>query len=150
MRAHRIGRFLLVSVIGGLLFSAHAQQFAPSCSTPPPPLVPILTAIEQSEPTAIDKSCGADGGSTQLGKQLESRAKNDFCAANSAVTITTSTLLRLQEKVTQDKKESLGVSRNALQQLLKAGNTMVGEGTKVQLAAYLLEAHFPKSNRQEG
>ena len=108
--------------------------------------------IDQTEPTAIDASCAADGGSDQTAKKLESKAKNNFCATDPPVTITPRPCLPFSEKSTRTARsrrilKTVGI---ALKDLVKVGSGRVGEGTSVRLVAYLLEAHFPKSNVKKG
>src|SRR5438067_10340190 len=137
-----------MSILFAFSLCAYAEKFSLSCGTPPPPLRPILNALDQTELAAIDKSCAADGGSDQTPKQLESAAKNNFCASDAPVSITTQTLVSLQREINKDSsiKQNLKANRDALKNLVKVGAGRVGEGTGVQLVAYLLEAHFPKSN----
>ena len=135
----------IVLFSGASLCMYGQQRFSLSCGTPPPPLAPILTMIGQKGPNDVDNACRADGGSNKTDKQLESLAKNNFCANNSVVPITTGTLMALQ-KAGADK--DVETSRDALKSLVKVGTDKVGEGTKVQLVAYLLEAHY--SNVKNG
>src|ERR1043166_6898261 len=114
-----------------LSLCAYAGEFSLPCGTPPPPLRPILKALDQTEPAAIDKSCAADGGSDQKAKQLESTAKNNFCANDASVSITTQTLVSLQREINKDSsiKQNLKENRDGLRDLVKVGAGRVGEGT---------------------
>ena len=75
---------LRTSVLFVFNLCAFSETFSLPCGTPPP-LRSILKAIDQTEPTAIDASCAADGGSDQTAKKIESKAKNSFCATDLTV-----------------------------------------------------------------
>ncbi|HET8546937.1 MAG TPA: hypothetical protein VFL57_02995 [Bryobacteraceae bacterium] len=133
-------------------FCASAEKFSLDCGTPPPPLRSVLKALEQADDLEIDQSCAAEGRSKRRDKQLESAAKNNFCATNAPVTITTRTLRSLQRVMDNNPsiRKELKESREPLKAVLTVGGKRIGEGTNVQLVAYLLEAHFPKSNVRKG
>lgn len=81
----------------------------------------------------IDNTCGLQGGSSDKGKQAESRAKNNFCAATASPReIAYGDLLQLQAK---SKNLSTALpDRRSLQEM--------GEGDYVSYIGYIKQAHY--------
>ena len=91
----------------------------------------------------VDSSCTADGNAKDdLGKRLESNAKNNFCATGTPIAINYNTFTRLEDLSTDQIRRDIKTDRGALADLGKSpsGRT-VGEGTMVRFVAYILDAH---------
>jgi hypothetical protein len=113
-------------------------KFKPGCTLP--------FADIASQGLDIDSACGITGNGTNMAKELESRAKNNFCATGEPVTINYAAFKRLQRR-TEDRldaiKPGLKTDRTAaLSEITKLAGTPLGEGSLVRYVAYLLEAHY--------
>ena len=126
-------------------FALCAQGFVlpPGCDLP-------FAAIK-SAGLAVDTSCTVDGNAgTNKAKQLESNAKNNFCATGSPIPITYTTLTKLESASTDDIRKGLKTDRSALEKLGTAPNgKRVGEGTIVQFVAFILDAHVSNIGKGE-
>src|ERR1051325_1957518 len=101
----------------------------------------------------IDQTCTADGNAgDDTGKRLESKAKNNFCAANKPVTITFGFFARLQsaaDKI-EDLRSALRDDRSVLNDLVKLPSGIaVGEGMAVRFVGFLDEAHFSNVGKRK-
>jgi hypothetical protein len=81
----------------------------------------------------IDDDCGIEGGSSNLAKQAESKAKNNFCAATRGLrSISYDDLIALQNR-------STNVPKNLNDRSILA---QMGEGDYVSYIAFIKEAHY--------
>ena len=111
--------------------------FTPGCAYPYADI-----AIAHS----IDADCGTAGDATDGPNQAQNRAKNNFCAAGDAITVTSDDLVQLQAaavaaKVPFGDTEHLPPDRSVLKTLDKSGKGL-GEGRKVRLVAFVDSAHY--------
>src|SRR5262245_45068629 len=110
-------RPLIASLVSSAFTSFGADTFNPGCVIP-------FKAIETDD-LEIDKRCGIDGGSDDAAKIAESNAKNNSCAAGTAVPITFSTFTKLEAKTTDAARAQVKEGRSVLRGLLNGA----GEGT---------------------
>jgi hypothetical protein len=129
----------------GLSFRRHIAPFAPVALA-----LAMGTAKKSTAPTATftpectlpfagvrnpasDDRCGIAGGSTDIAKQEESKAKNNFCASTQAPrVITYQELVDLQSKSTKIAKK--------LRDRTPARD--LGEGQYVSYVAFIKDAHY--------
>lgn len=112
------------------------------------PFDPIRQAHE------LDDTCGPEGAATRQPQILQNTAKNGFCASGAEVTLTFADFDALQQaaeaaSVTFGSDAQLPKSRSALTSLLTRGGARVGEGSKVRLAAHVIDAHYSNVSRGE-
>jgi hypothetical protein len=110
-------------------------SFTPVCSLP----------FDGVRNPAIDDHCGIQGGSSNPAKQLESRAKNNFCASGQPLQeVKYEDLLKLQE-------ESAQIPKNIPDRsvLASPGGGKLGEGKYVSYIAFIKEAHYSDVNGGE-
>ena len=113
-------------------------SFNPACTLP-------FDSIKQTG-LAIDKQCGESGcadPNTPEGKQ--NKAKNNFCATGTPVTITPDDLKQLQvaaksKGVTFGSESEIPADRSVLQGYSIGGKTL-SEGMLVRMAAFVIETH---------
>jgi hypothetical protein len=111
-----------------------ADTFTPGCTIP-------FNAIKTTG-LDIDKQCG---GSDEDAKKAESAAKNNFCVPGVPRAITYSTFTKLEGLSTDDIRRKVKEDRRVLTNL--AGD--IGEGTRVQFVAFLLDAHVSNGKKGE-
>jgi hypothetical protein len=116
---------------------ASAVPFVPGCDVP-------FKAIATAD-LGIDQQCGIDGGSSEAAKKAESNAKNNFCVKGPATPIQYATFTTLEAAVTEPQRKAAKTDRGVLKNV--AGN--LGEGTLVQYAGYLLDAHVSNVGKGE-
>ena len=105
-------------------------SFTPVCSLP----------FDGVRNPAIDDHCGIQGGSKDPAKQLESRAKNNFCASGQPLQeVTYQDLIKLQEESAQARIPKNIPDRKVL---LSPGGDKLGEGKFVSYIAFIKEAHY--------
>jgi len=103
--------------------SPPAASFSPECTLP----------FDGVRNPPADDHCGIAGGSTDIAKQEEAKAKNDFCAATeSARVITYEELIDLQSKSSKIAKKL--PDRTPVRNL--------GEGEYVSYVAFIKDAHY--------
>jgi hypothetical protein len=113
--------------------------FVPGCAYP-------FAGIEV--PHSIDADCGISGDATDGPNQAQNQAKNNFCAAGNAITVTASDLVQLQAAVVKAKipsgsHDQLPPDRSVLKDLVKTTKgEALGEGVKVRLVAFVEKAHY--------
>jgi hypothetical protein len=101
-------------------------------------------AVEHS----IDADCGAFGDATDGPNQAQNLAKNNFCAAGSAITVAANDLVQLQDaavkaKIPSGSHDQLPPDRSVLKDLVKTTKgEALGEGVKVRLVAFVENAHY--------
>jgi len=106
------------------------NSFTPLCDLP----------FDGVRSPAIDDRCGIEGGSSDPAKQAESRAKNNFCAADQPVHVMRyRDLINLQS---QSKNIPKSLSDRAVVKQL-------GEGQYVSYVAFIKEAHYSDVARGE-
>jgi hypothetical protein len=116
------------------------SSFQPACTLP-------FDAIKQTG-LAIDKTCGETGcASLQTPEGKQNKAKNNFCATGSPVTITPDTLAQLQaaavaKHIPFGSETDLPTDRNALQQGFTIGGAHLAEGMLVRMVAFIIETHY--------
>ncbi len=99
----------------------------------------------------IDTSCTSDGNAgDNKAKQLESNAKNNFCASGTPIPVTYTTFTKLESASTDDIRKALKTDRSELAKLGTAPNgKRIGEGTVVQFVAFVLDAHASNVGKGE-
>lgn len=113
--------------------------FVPGCAYP-------FADIEVAH--SIDADCGAAGNATDAPNQAQNLAKNNFCAAGDAITVTPTDLVQLQEAVVKanipsGSHDQLPPNRSVLRDLVTTSNgESIGEGVKVRLVAFVEQAHY--------
>lgn len=103
---------------------------------------------------SIDKTCGISGNAAaNTPEGLQNEAKNNFCAAGSATTITPAILASLQSAAVTAKipfgPNNLPTNRDALRKGLSAGGKTYREGQHVQMAAFFIETHIADLDKGE-
>jgi hypothetical protein len=124
--------------------AATPEKFRPACKLPFDDI--------KTEDLEIDKICSIDGNAgDDVGKRLESNAKNNFCATGKAIPITYSTLKQLQAASDDimGLKSKLKDSRDVLTDILKTTGGKVGEGQLVRFVAFILDAHFSNTGKRK-
>jgi hypothetical protein len=115
--------------------ASHAEQFTPTCANPSSP----------GKRMAVDQRCGIEGSG---GKEAEQNAvKNNFCANDPVTVLSFARFKELQSAVEQDPSINFGDRANKGSHgptVDRAPLTALGEGTLVQVRAYVLAA------KQEG
>lgn len=115
-----------------------APAFLPGCTLPFDDI--------KTEGLAVDASCTSNGGAgNNLGKKLESNAKNNFCADGDPLPITFADFTTLESASEQipDVRNLTKTSRDRLADVaLSEGGDKIGEGTLVQFVGFLFDAHF--------
>lgn len=106
-----------------------ADKFHPGCDVP-------FTSIKTAD-LEVDKECSIDGGSNEAAKQMESKAKNNFCVTDAPRPITYSMFTKLENKTTDAIRQDVKNGRDVLKNLVDGA----GEGTLVQFVAFILDAH---------
>jgi len=110
-------------------------------------------AIE-TEGLTIDSTCSIDGNSgDDVGKRLESEAKNNFCVDGSPVPVTYEDFTNLETAA-----DNIGGLRNLLKKnrdrlldiFTQSGGTKIGEGRLVQFVGFLFDAHFSNVGKNKG
>jgi hypothetical protein len=134
----------LALLTGTFLISLSAQPFTPSCKVP-------FDSIK-TEGLDVDARCSLDGNGTTTGKQLESNAKNFFCAPAVPVPITFSTFTKLQLATDgiDHLRKKLDDSRDDLKDPVKVKASSVGEGSRVQFVGILFDAHPSNAKKPSG
>ena len=128
---------LVVPVLIGFVATASANDFKPGCVIP-------FQAIEEEHP--IDRDCAIEGAGSGDAHHAQNKAKNNFCATGQPVEVTVSSFLDLQQAAEDHgipfgSSKSLPPDRSVLKNLLqRRGGTTLGEGTKVQLVAFIVDA----------
>lgn len=108
----------------------------------------------RTEGLTIDEVCTKDGNAGEdVGKRLESNAKNNFCAEGDPIAIKFDDLNKLQ--AASDKiaglKATLKTTRDPLVSVLTlTDGTQIGEGSLVRFAAFFLEAHHSNVGKGKG
>lgn len=120
--------------------------FEPDCTLP-------FDAIK-AEGLTIDETCSPDGNAgDDVGKRLESNAKNNFCVEGSPVPITYEDFTNLQSASDNigGLRNLLKTSRDRLLDLMtQSGGTKLGEGRLVQFVGFLFEAHYSNVGKGKG
>jgi len=120
--------------------------FEPDCKLP-------FDAIK-SDGLTIDETCTPDGNAgDDVGKRLESNAKNNFCLEESPVPITYQEFIDLETAA-----DNIGGLRNFLKTnrdrlldvVTQTGGTKLGEGRLVQFVGFLFDAHFSNVGKGKG
>lgn len=153
--------FLLVAVVGSPAVAdrnnskPNPQSDTPNTTSPPEGFHPgckLPFDDIKTDDLDIDSTCSINGNAgNDVGKRLESNAKNNFCATGKAVSITYSTLKQLQTTSDNidDLKASLKQSRDVLTDILKTPAGSVGEGKLVRFVAFILDAHFSNTSKKK-
>jgi hypothetical protein len=120
--------------------------FEPDCGLP-------FDAIK-TDGLTIDETCTADGNAgDDVGKRLESNAKNNFCVEEAPVPITYEDFTKLETAADNigGLRNMLKTSRDHLLDLLtQTGGTKLGEGRLVQFVGFLFDAHFSNVGKGKG
>ncbi len=120
--------------------------FEPECQLP-------FEAIKTNGLT-IDETCTADGNAgNDVGKRLESNAKNNFCVEGNPVPITYEDFTNLETAADNigGLRNLLKTSRGRLADLVtQSGGTKLGEGRLVQFVGFLFEAHYSNVGKGKG
>lgn len=112
------------------------REFVPNCQLP-----------FQSVETAFDQECGINGVGRSSAKIAESEAKNNFCASNAPVRLSSTDFLKLQEAT-----DNLGADLNnraPLHNLISLNGNEIGEGTVAEYLAFVLDAHYSNTSGGE-
>jgi hypothetical protein len=133
---------------GGASFARHAAPFAPlaiavamqTTHTVSPAhhgngsFQPVCSLPFDGVPNPdIDDECGIEGGSSNVAKQAESRAKNNFCASGRGLrSITYEDLVQLQ-------RGSTGIPKSLPD---RSRLESMGEGDYVSYIAFIKQAHY--------
>lgn len=120
--------------------AAWGEPFTVGCTLP-------FDGIKEEQD--IDATCPAEGTGTTDAHRAQNRAKNNFCASGTPVLVTHLTMTRLQEAVEDadpdipfGARDTLPPDRSRLKDLrTTTEGDLVGEGTRVQLVGFVLEAH---------
>jgi len=125
---------------------AGALLFEPDCELP-------FENIK-TEGLTIDAICSPDGNAgDDVGKRLESNAKNNFCVEGSPAPMLYADFTNLQAASDEiaGLKNKLKTNRDALSGILNiAGRPRLGEGSLVQFVAFVLDAHFSNVGKGKG
>jgi hypothetical protein len=118
--------------------SLAAQGFDPGC-----PLPPQLDKIQQ--PRQIDRVCSISGDAPEPPHILQNKAKNNFCATGTPITLSRDSFVRLQsaaeaKHIRFGDRNNLPPDRAALKNIITEGGVSLGEGTLVQYVAFISEA----------
>jgi hypothetical protein len=133
----RYWRFALLVLLSGA--PCQGQGFAPNCPVP-------FATIQQHH--AVDDKCDADGNATRPAQRAQNDAKNNFCATGTPAEVTPLSFKKLQAAaqatgVTFGSDSQLPADRSPLQGLYTTSNgDEIGEGSIVQLVAFVLDAHY--------
>jgi BON domain len=121
------------------LAAQEGQTFDPGCALP-------FAALAVRHP--IDDRCGRDGGHASDPRAVDQdRVKNNFCAQGAPAAVTIATFEQLQRAVDQAQipygsSSRLPMDRGVLRDLVEvAPGRKLGEGSLVQLAAFIVSAH---------
>lgn len=145
--------------VGDAVRSAPAPHHqAVATSTQQSLLAPVCTIafdpIKQMHP--IDDSCGADGSSApQTPQAAQNEAKNNFCAAGPLVDVSFDEFDNLQSAavaahITFGSDARIPHDRSALMSLIQShSGSVIGEGTLVRLAAFVLNPHYSNTSGGE-
>ena len=130
-------RLLLLQVVALGPIPAVAQKFQTNCTLP-------FEQIASSHP--IDDACPKEGSSTTEAQRQQSMSKNNFCASGTALRLTLSQLVQLQQ-IVQEKNMVFGrpgsiKDRAVLRKMTMLGDIAIGEGSLVMVVGYLVDAHF--------
>lgn len=142
-RALRFAFAALITVAS----AAHAAQFATGCGPLP------FKAIAKGR--AIDKTCGRDGVFDTPEHRAQNRAKNNFCATGAPLTVSFAQFVDLQgaaetSGVVFGARNRLPQDRSVLANLLDDGlGGQLGEGRKVRIAAYVVDAKNSNTSKGE-
>lgn len=123
-----------------------ALAFQPGCELP-------FDSIK-TDGLTIDEVCTEDGNAgDDVGKRLESNAKNNFCAEGDPIGIKVEDLNLLQ--AASDKiaglRNTLKTTRDPLTSVLTlTDGTQIGEGSLVRFVAFFLEAHYSNVGKGKG
>src|SRR5581483_5850947 len=123
--------------------SASAQPgFQPSCTLP-------FESIREDHP--IDSACKPGGSAAQ---HAQNRAKNNFCASGNPTRITFDDLVKLQQAAKAKGIPFGGTNLPEDREVLKdlttnASGTKIGEGKKVRLVAFVINAHYSNISKGE-
>jgi hypothetical protein len=114
-----------------------AQTFKPPCTLP---------FDDIAEKRGIDSQCGAAGQGSPA-SQIQNRAKNNYCATGDPVLVTFFTFKQLQKAVEANNvlgpKYKVPDDRDMLKKLRDTTEgDKIGEGTVVQFAAFIGDAHY--------
>ena len=137
VRSHFLLPIVITAALAlGSCAEALAEKFTPACENPSLP----------GNAVAIDRRCGTQGAG---GKEAEqNRVKNDYCATGFPTTLTFDQLKELQTEVEQNKGINFGDRANKGSHgptTDRAPLKALGEGTLVQLRAYVLTAKQEQS-----
>lgn len=138
MRRSLAVALLSLPAAAGALAAQEGQPFEPGCALP-------FAALAVRHP--IDDRCGRDGGHGSDPLVEQNRVKNNFCAQGAPAAVTIATFEQLQQAVDQAHIPYGSVSRllrnrGVLRDLIEvAPGRKLGEGSLVQLAAFVISAH---------
>ena len=121
------------------------MAFEPDCQLP-------FDAIK-TDGLTIDETCTIDGNAgDDVGKRLESNAKNNFCVEESPVPVTFEDFINLETAADNigNLRKLLKTSRDRLADIVtQSGGTKLGEGRSVQFVGFLFEAHYSNVGKGE-
>lgn len=132
---------------GVLCMATAALPAAPSWGQGITPNCPIPFATVQQHHD-IDDSCTADGNAGRPAQKAQNDAKNNFCAGGTPAEITTLSFQKLQAAakkagVSFGSDSQLPEDRTALRDVYTTSKgDKIGEGSLVQLVAFVLDAHY--------
>jgi hypothetical protein len=132
MRAILSAGFLLLLTVP--IRGQDGIPFSPPCALP-------FDEIAMEHP--IDEDCGPEGSARNEGQVGQNVNKNDFCAPGPPALVTRRSFIRLQEEVDELGIQGTPADRSALRELYTTSEgVMIGEGSQVHFAGFILEAHY--------
>lgn len=148
----RIASLYLMAAFAPMLAGQVGGPFVPGCALPEP-----LRSIQEAQ--EIDKSCGIEGSAdlavpaTRDKLRLQNRAKNNFCAKGSPVSITAAVFRRLQQASDKRKAEidkALKTDRALLASMTTQGGVTLGEGSLVRFVGFIHKAKHSNVGKGKG